>query len=276
MLSQSDVAYYRRNGFLKVRGLFSAAELARLQSAVERVTEEAVGYGRVLDERGPLELAGPDHGFREAPDFDEHRFVYARGSGKERVWRRAEGMSEREPAFRAALANPGLRDIAAELSGRPDVLPGVDALVVKMPRDGAACPWHRDRTGELLLQHLGDASSELIFGLYLDRSTEADGCLWVIPESHRRDGLSPDLPTTDSLDFDIPRATPLLAERGDLLVHSSGLFHASNANTSRELRRTFYVYYPAATVELRDPRRVDDRLARLRRTTGDRPTGRET
>lgn len=236
MLTDGQITRFRRDGVLRLRNVLADEELQRLRAATERVQREAVAYGRKLDARAPIELED-DHGFTEWDELDEHGFLYARGPDGQRVWRRAEGMWDRDPIFRITTAHPEILAAVEQLL-ESEALPSNDSMVVKMPAAGAAVPWHRDPPGELALEQGRDASYDFTCDVYLDRSTVDNGCLWALPGSHT--GGWDDL---DPLDFDVPEAVPLEAEPGDVLLHSTGVLHGSPPNTSSDTRRTFYIHY---------------------------------
>jgi hypothetical protein len=237
-VTDAALAAYRRDGFLVLRGVVHGAELEALRSASDRVMAEAVAYGRELDARAPARLQ-TDHGFYEWDEIDERQFLYARDAQGRRVWRRAQAMWPRDPAFRGVTANPRLVAAAERLAGVA-VLPAHESMVVKMPGAGAAIPWHRDPPGRALIEQLGDASSDFICDVYVDASTRDNGCVWGLPGSHRT------AEEADSLDFDRPDAVALEAEPGDVAFHSTGVVHGSPGNASGALRRTFYVHYSGA------------------------------
>lgn len=236
MLTQEQIDRYRRDGFLHIPQMYTGAELDALRAAADRVVEEAVAYGRELDaSRGPIVLKD-DHGFREWQELDERKFLYGQGKDGERLFRRAEGMWERDPIFRIATANPLLVNAVHQVLELP-ILGVNDSMVVKMPGAGAAVPWHRDPTADELIAEFGDACSNFTCDIYLDAATAETG-LRAIPGSHR--GGWDDI---DELDFDHPDAVTVEAQPGDVLFHSLGVLHGSPKNTSGGLRRTFYVHF---------------------------------
>jgi hypothetical protein len=232
------LAAYRRDGFLLLRGLLSESELDLLRAASDRVLAEAVHYGRELDAIRPPVLHS-DHGFYEWDEIDERKFLYARDGEGRRIWRRAEGMWDRDAAFRVLTANPRLVDAVSRALGA-DAVPANDSMVVKMPGAGAAVPWHRDPPGIALIERLGDASSDFITDIYVDASTRDNGCVYGLPGSHRH------TETVDPERWDLAGAVALEAQPGDVLLHSTGLLHGSPPNRSTAMRRTFYVHYGSA------------------------------
>lgn len=70
-------------------------------------------------------------------------------------------------------------------------------------------------------------------GIYLDRSTVANGCLLVIPATHHH-------PPGKFL----PPAIPIEVEAGDIICHADRIYHASTRPTEvGAIRRTLYLYF---------------------------------
>jgi hypothetical protein len=104
MLTEDQLAAYRRDGVLTIKAVITGPELERLIAATDRVQQEAITYGRELDAQRPLHL-NEEHGFADWDEFDDKQFLYAKGRDGERVWRRAEGMWQRDEIFRLVTAN---------------------------------------------------------------------------------------------------------------------------------------------------------------------------
>ncbi len=93
----------------------------------------------------------------------------------------------------------------------------------------ASIHWHIDFRSNHALAPV------ISMGVYLDPSTVANGCLLVIPGSHR-------FPPGKYL----PPAVPVEVEPGDVICHSSLLYHASTHPTEiGAIRRTLYLYVSA-------------------------------
>lgn len=232
-LDEAALAAYRRDGFLRLRGVVRGAELEALRVATERLTEEAVAHGRRLDAEAPIRLRS-DSGFDDWQP-DESNLLYARDAEGARVWRRAEAMWARDAAFRTVTANPRLLATVERLGG-PGLLPAQSSMVVKMPGAGAPIPWHRDPSGPELIERDGDACAQFVCDVYVDASGPENGCVRAIPGSHRTlDGVG-----GDRWHFQQPGAVPLVAQPGDLVIHSIGVLHCSPPNPSAAYRRVFY------------------------------------
>lgn len=147
--------------------------------------------------------------------------------------------------------HPELVAIAVDALGGAVVAFGC-TFVVKPPRVGLPALWHQDG-------HPWEArgiTRAVSIGVALDPTTEANGCLRVIPGSHRVPAhalravadrpnifgaeLDPDL-------VDESQAVSLALAPGDVSVHHPNLIHGSGANRSDVPRRTLVVRYRPAS-----------------------------
>jgi phytanoyl-CoA hydroxylase len=120
--------------------------------------------------------------------------------------------------------------------------------VVKPARDGLPTRWHQD--GHPWEQR--GITSAVSIGIALDRSTRANGCLLVIPGSHRLPA-QPLRPITDPPNVfgaeidpalvDETLAVALELEPGDASIHHPNLIHGAEPNTSDTPRRTLVLRY---------------------------------
>jgi phytanoyl-CoA hydroxylase len=112
--------------------------------------------------------------------------------------------------------------------------------------------WHQDET------HIPTRDRSLTaVWIALDDATVENGCLWVIPESHRRGVLFPDREqnnprfdcTREAYDFPFSHedAQPVELPAGDALVFDGYLLHRSLPNTGRHgMRRALVNHYMSA------------------------------
>jgi phytanoyl-CoA hydroxylase len=132
-----------------------------------------------------------------------------------------------------------------------DVEPFGATYVVKPAATGLPTRWHQD--GEPWERR--GITSAVSIGIALDASTRANGCLLVIPGSHRSAAqpLRPvdDPPNVfgaeiDPLLVDESRAVAVELEPGDASVHHPNLIHGAEPNTSDRPRRTLVLRYRTA------------------------------
>ena len=213
MLDQKQIEFYAENGYLHLPGVLSAAEVAQLQTATDRLIEFA----------SSLQVPQPDYSYIRNPE-----------SGQE-VLRRINFPGKRSIECQALYGQPGMLAITEGLLGR-DFIVADDALVIKMPEYGAPVPWHRDlATG---VMHRASDSLAVV-GVDLDASTVENGAVHVVPGSHKWDMVD----MQDMMDehgFNIPGAVAVETQAGDVLVHAANLLHASRVGRGGRLRRTIY------------------------------------
>ena len=147
----------------------------------------------------------------------------------------------------ALVDEPALVTLATDALGAP-VAPFGCTFIVKPPRTGLPARWHQD----------GDPweargiTEAVSLGVAIDPTTEANGCLRVIPGSHRLppQRLRPieDPPNIfgveiDSALVDESRAIALPLAPGDVSLHLPSLIHGSEPNTSDTPRTTLVIRY---------------------------------
>ena len=153
--------------------------------------------------------------------------------------------------FRTALTHPGIVDILALIVG-PNVKCAQSMLFFKQSgKPGQA--WHQD-------EHFIPTRDRSLTGVWiaLDRATEVNGCLRVLPGSHRPGVLYPtrphDMPeydgTPEAFDFPDDPGADLAVELdpGDVLFFNGYLLHRSlrNRAASGTTRRALVHHYLSA------------------------------
>ena len=219
-LTAEEVQAFLDGGFLRLPGVLAAAELDAVRSDMDEL-------------------------MRTAAPREDFRFAAGHRDGSQ-VLVRIDYVVDKSPAARAMLAHPLVLAATEQLAGR-DFFPTQDAMVLKMPGQGIAVPWHRDRAST------DDYPAEVpvfIADYYLDDADE-DTCLWAVAGSHRW----PDGHTREALQrmndggFSTTGATAVLMRAGDVLLHNVRLLHGSPPNESDKLRRVLYYTMHTAHVE---------------------------
>ncbi len=208
----------------RVHGLI-LAEAARAPSPVERV--EGRCYQRLLDSSVQWEWS------------EESRSV-----------RTMEPFHHLDPRLDALLDDPRLWGPVPELIGAEAAGLFTDKLNFKPP-GGSPYPWHQDSTYWTF--ECGHVDQLVTVGLYLDDANKENGCLWLVPGSHRLGMLPPpDHPgTAGRLYTDMDRLEgaeplPLEAPAGSVMFSHAHIVHGSKTNRSQSPRRALYpVYQPA-------------------------------
>jgi phytanoyl-CoA hydroxylase len=151
--------------------------------------------------------------------------------------------------FLAAIStDPRLVAIAAEVLGGP-VEPFGATYVVKSPEVGLPALWHQD--GHPWQERLAGAAAVTVW-VALDDATPANGCLRVIPGSHRLalHELRPndEVPSIFGVELDPAlvdegAAEDVVLAAGDVSVHHPNLVHGSEPNRSADPRRALALRY---------------------------------
>lgn len=151
------------------------------------------------------------------------------------------------PCVQALIEGENLKGLAADAVGG-EAVRTVCAAIVKIPLIGSTVPWHRDRVADVV------APGKMVnLSLYLADAEESNGCLHVIPGSHRQPGnLSVE---------DLRQEQPILnvtASAGDVVLHDVRLAHDSGGNSSADLVIRIVVEYASTDIPFHEVLRPDD------------------
>ncbi len=157
-----------------------------------------------------------------------------------------------------------LVDIAEQLIG-PNIKGAASQLTFKMRGNDKPFGWHQDNGyGQL------DPPNAVTALTAFDDADEENGCLWLLPGSHKRgqidvsDIMTPEAKAAGvNLDVDVPnaaKAMPLPMKAGDAVIFHCHMLHRSEGNHSktRDRRILFLRYADADAVEV-----YNDRQPRL-------------
>ncbi len=214
-LTEEQIQFFRENGYLTLRGVFTEEEMAELREAAEALRNQR------LDPQ--IEISQND------PEY-EKIFVQ-----KVNLWRIDERM-------RKFALHPRLGKIAAQLAGATMRI-WHDHLLAKMPGDSKPTAWHQD-----IPYWPHTVGNQLGVWIPLYDVDEQSGCLGVIPRSHKL-GLLPAHDFRELADVFqyLPESmrTPvwLPLKAGDCSVHHGLTLHGANANRSNRPRVAFAIFY---------------------------------
>jgi phytanoyl-CoA hydroxylase len=207
----NDVDFYREHGYLHVPAVFSPAEVGKLRAAIERILAG---------------VAGSEH--------DENHAW--QGVAQESVLKGFHNVQYHEAAFTRAAVSPRLVDVLTQLIG-PNVQLHHTKMLVKPSEHGAPFPMHQDYPYFPHERHTVLAAS-----VHLDDTNLENGCLRVVPGSHRLGPLDAQGPS-HALDTPLEEGTPLPAAAGDVLLFNYLTIHGSGVNTSSGTRRNVLFQY---------------------------------
>jgi ectoine hydroxylase-related dioxygenase (phytanoyl-CoA dioxygenase family) len=225
MLSTSDVAFYREQGYLVVPDVLDAPTLRIVGSEMTRILDGA----RAISAHTDVYDLEPGH------RADDPRV------------RRVKTPHRFFPVFQRLMRHPRLVAILQDLLGEAVRLHS-SKINLKSPRYGSPVEWHQDWA---FYPHTND--DLLAVGVMLDDCASDNGPLLVVPGSHRgpifdhhAGGYFCGAIDPATIRDEIARAVPLTGRAGSMSFHHVRLMHGSAQNVS-SLPRTLLLYeYGAA------------------------------
>lgn len=155
-----------------------------------------------------------------------------------------------DPFWVRLVGDDRLLDIAEIFVG-PDIALFASHYISKPPFSGQPVLWHQDGAYWPL-----EPMDVVTVWLAVDPSLPENGCMRVIPGSHRgdlhavrqRDDTENVLRSESAVDVDESRAVDVILEPGDVEVHHPAIMHGSNPNTSPRRRCGLTIrYIPTST-----------------------------
>lgn len=157
------------------------------------------------------------------------------------------------PEYASLLADPRLLNAIGELGGED--IRWTSGYLISKPPGGAPLFWHQDWWGWDSPISYTDAPAQLFVMIYLTDTRVENGCLRVIPGSHRHAHPLHELPAahTRTLATDVDEQSPAYAShpderpvpvrRGDVVIGDSRLLHSAYANRTDEERPLLTLWY---------------------------------
>ena len=222
MLRSEQISFYHEQGYLGIENVMSPHEVSELR----RVTGEFVERSRQVIENDEVFDLEPGHN-PQAPKL-----------------RRLKNPAEQHPVYNRALRHSTILDIVAQLIG-PSIYTNGNKLNMKSAEFGSPVQWHQDWA---FYPHTND--DILAVGVIIDDMRVENGCLHVIPGSHRGRILDHHFEghfsgAVTELDFDDSSAVPIELKAGDISIHHVRTLHGSLPNTSQQPRALLLFQYCA-------------------------------
>jgi ectoine hydroxylase-related dioxygenase (phytanoyl-CoA dioxygenase family) len=225
VLTQDQIAFYNSQGYLVVPEVLAPSELQALRDATRELEEQAA------------QLDASDHRFQLEPE---------RGNGRSLIYRVLDPILL-HPTYERMMQHPRVVDLIADLFGSENIKLHHTKMFTKYPEKGSAVHWHQD------FAYFPHTNFDLLAVMVmLDDSTEENGCLQVVPGSHRDGPIGhahADPNSAAVLDVgDMVRdrtKVPVIVPAGGVSVHHCCVLHGSAPNRSERPRRAFIVQYAA-------------------------------
>jgi ectoine hydroxylase-related dioxygenase (phytanoyl-CoA dioxygenase family) len=220
-------AFYADQGYLVFPELLSSTELTTLQAALTEVLRESEGLTESNDK------------FSITPTDD----------GKWSV-RRIFNPIAHHQAFHDLILNPKILDVVENLIG-PNIQLHHTKLNLKPPSSRESrFEWHQDYP---FFPHTN--FDLLAVMIYLDDSTEENGCLTIIPGSHKwgprnhlfaKDGAFSSQLEDKRVVEDPTRWLKVAVPAGGMELHHCNMLHSSTSNRGTKPRSAMVIQYRAA------------------------------
>lgn len=225
LVTPEELETFRRDGYVHLRGVMSAAEMDEIEHV----------YDRFL--RGEIAVEGKDFNDMTTGEHGTDPSGYAV----------VNVMLPRRyfPEWQGNLFERRAQSIADQLCGGGMTI-DFDQLLAKSPgRPDAVFHWHQDQAYWIDTEDRRTATCWLA----VDDSTRENGCMQFLPGSHR-EPVRPHRPLHDDRSASHTLVTdlrtddvmlPVEIRRGDITVHNEGVLHGSGGNHSASSYRRAYI-----------------------------------
>jgi phytanoyl-CoA hydroxylase len=257
ILSQAQLQQFEDDGYVVVEGVLDPDRdlgpvMAEYETVLDAIATQLMAEGAIASSHRDLPFCGrliqicSESGRNFPQEFD----ISLPQTGIT-----ADTPLHTGPAVFQLLTAPRLLDLVEDLIGPEIYSNPVQHIRMKLPKHAVAkasysglvsrIPWHQD-SGVILPE--ADESTILTVWLPLNRATIENGCLQVIPGSHRRELLA-HCPTEKGVAIPEPLlpvlpAIPLPMRPGSVLLMTKRTVHSSLDNiTDREVRLSFDLRY---------------------------------
>lgn len=225
-LSNDQIERFHRDGFLIYGPILPPEELELLREHIDAL---ASGEGAEAAKVGiRLEAEAERGGLKEAAQRDK-------------VWQ-ILGATAYDQAIRQYAESPKVLDIVEALLGTADIKLFGDQTLMKPAFHGSPVSWHQDSGYWMQV-----APPALVTcWTALDAATEANGCMYMLPGSHKLGVLSHRREDDTFLHvqgIDREKAVPIVLPAGGCSFHHSCTVHGSGPNTTPNRRRGLAITY---------------------------------
>lgn len=256
-LTEEQVAFFHRQGYLILPRFWDEATVSRLRSRIDQIVS---GYGDLSTQEAAVFTTNEQS--RDEDDYflssgGKVSFFWGENSrDSEGNWRQSPAASinkighalqDLDPVFEAVSYTPRIGGICRDL-GIERPLSVQSMYIFKQPRIGGEVSAHQD--GAFLYT---EPQSVLGFWWALDDCTTTNGCLWVVPGSHtipvsrkfrRKAGCSggTEFYPPEPVHFSLEGSIPVECSKGTLVLIHSALVHYSEENKSDRSRHAYTLH----------------------------------
>ena len=231
VLTDKQKVYFEENGYLVIRNLLTAAEVEGLKRRADQI---AAGVAEHV----------PEHCVQVEPAISKGQVqAESRIESIRKLW----NLVGYDDVMYAHATNPKILDVLQDLIG-PDLKLYGDQLFMKPPHHGSRKEYHQDsQSWKHIVPH------DLVScWAAMDDATLDNGCLWVIPGSHKWGLIGKEQEREieqQTLAGEMKDEVAVELQAGDCSFHHSLLLHSSYANRSPKRRRGYATHYMSAKLQ---------------------------
>ncbi|CAK1589863.1 unnamed protein product [Parnassius mnemosyne] len=227
ILSKEQLNFYQENGFLVINGLIDFGSLYNLKKRFIHIAKGIVDKGQMTVVREPA--------------------LVEKGATGEDVINKLQDIHY-DDVFSTYVEDPRILDVVSQLIGSDSIVATHSMLINKPPGTGRHPP-HQD------LYYFPFRPADMIVAAWtaIDHVNKENGCLYVIPKSHRKHGLVAHSMPSDSnklyhgiMEESLaPEAerVQLAMSPGDTALFHPLLVHGSGPNVSTNYRKAITCHY---------------------------------
>ncbi len=235
-LTPDQIAFFQENGYLLVGEVLTDEELEILRERAEWIASgEAAHIPRECLQVEPRIARG---------ELTADNFILS--------LRKISHLAWHDDVMLAHACRPSIAEKIVSLLGH-DVRIYQDQLFMKPPRVGSRQPYHQDQP---LGFYIDPPDRMVTCWTALDDVTLENGCLRVIPGTHKSGVLPPEViqeyeqkAQNGQLDGEVP----LVMKAGECSLHHGHLLHSSHPNLSGKRRRGYATHYVSARCRYTGP-----------------------
>ena len=233
---------FEKQGYIVVPNLLKPHELAELSRMADRLLDGELKPDLAYDSDLPADF----YTFWE-PSMKERGDLPRRMRVRLMSW-----MCYHHSWFWDFARHPSIAGLISDLFGGGDIKIFSDTVFMKPPRHGIAAAPHQDTAFWPKL-----SPNAILFWLAIDPATIENGCLWIVPGSHRHDLPHESDPVMGRMlhdeQFDTSKQIPIELAPGSAVIMDSGTIHRSYPNRSDHSRRAMTSDYVAGNVQHVEP-----------------------
>jgi len=239
LVSAEQWDFYDENGYVVLDEVLADDDLRALQ---QRIDDIMLGRADVDYDKMLMQLDSGSGAYADAGKQSKGH------KGATLDYRKIQDL-EFDPLFLAYMQRPLFAEICRRTYGDLPIAAFRAMFMNKPARQGTFLPWHQDRWAFL------DRDPLITVWTALDPATVANGCVQVIPGSHRYGLINPDhgsgfLDREQAVEYCPPdKVTYLELEVGQAVLLHNWLLHSSDVNNTDVSRRAFSVCYMDARTQ---------------------------